>query len=129
VINEYGVTAGLVTLRDLTARIAGEVPDESEPTQTEFERLPDGSILIDGLALLEDVADVLGVPLQDADVDTLGGYIFGRLGRKPEVGDTINLGDYTLRVEELDALRIARVYASKQGERTPIPSIFTDTAS
>jgi CBS domain containing-hemolysin-like protein len=129
VINEYGVTAGLVTLRDLTARIAGEVPDESEPNQAEFERLPDGSISIDGLALLEDVADALGVPVQDAAVDTLGGYIFGRLGRKPEVGDTITLGDYVLRVEELDALRIARVRASRPGERTPIPSVFTDTAS
>jgi len=109
VVDEYGVTAGLVTLRDLLDRIAGEVRDESEVERPTIERLPDGSALVDGLALLTDVEVELGMQFGESDYDTLGGLIFGRLGRRPAVGDSIDLDGRTLIVEEVDGVRVSRV--------------------
>jgi CBS domain containing-hemolysin-like protein len=113
VVDEYGMTDGIVTLTDVVSRIAGEVLDEAERGQPAFQPQADGSTMVDGLALLEDVEHVLGVQIQDAEVDTLGGHIFGRLGRRPQIGDAINISDYRFEVAELDALRIARVRVSK----------------
>lgn len=109
VVDEYGVTAGLVTLRDLIDRIAGEVRDEWEAEAPTVERLDDGSALVDGLALLSDVEAELGIPFGESDYDTLGGFIFGRLGRRPVVGDSVAVDGRTLVVEEMDGLRVARV--------------------
>ncbi len=109
VVDEYGVTAGLATLRDLIDRIAGEVRDESEADAPMIQRLDDGSALVDGLALLPDVEAELGIPFDESDYDTLGGFIFGRLGRRPAVGDSVALDGRLLVVEEMDGLRVARV--------------------
>ncbi len=108
VIDEYGATAGLVTLKDLMDRLAGEVRDQSEVARPNMERAPDGSVLVDGLTLLTDVQSELGIDLDDSEHDTLGGLIFGRLGRRPILGDRVDIGDRTLVVEELDGLRVAR---------------------
>jgi CBS domain containing-hemolysin-like protein len=109
-VDEYGSSAGLMTLRDLMERIAGEVPDETETTVPEIEMLPDASARVDGLTLLSDVEAVLGIPFADADYDTLGGFMFGQLGRRPRVGDTVRVAEHTLTVEEVDGLRVARVH-------------------
>jgi CBS domain containing-hemolysin-like protein len=122
VVDEYGVTAGLVTLRDLLDRIAGEVRDEAEAQAPSVERLPDGAALVDGLALLRDVEMELGIPFGESDFDTLGGFIFGRLGRRPEVGDSIAVDGRTLIVEEMDGLRVARV-------RVPVPETAEESRS
>ena len=116
VVDEYGVTAGLVTLRDLLDRIAGEVRDESEAEKPLVERRPDGSSLVDGLALLGDVQGELGIPYGETDYDTLGGFIFGNLGRRPEVGDSIAVDGWTLVVEEMDGLRVARVQVAARDQ-------------
>ena len=118
VVDEYGVTAGLVTLRDLLDRIAGEVRDESEVAPPTVERLPNGDVIVDGLALLTDVEAELGIPFGESDYDTLGGYIFGRLGKRPEVGEGIDLDGWTLVVQELDGLRVARVRVQARAEKS-----------
>lgn len=123
-IDEFGGTAGLVTLEDLLERIVGEVQDEFEPPATEIEVLSDGRALIDGLTLIDDVNDRFGLHLDDANYDTIGGYIFGELGRRPEVGDEIQVEGHTLRVAELDGLRIARV--ELRPAETKIDSRVTD---
>jgi CBS domain containing-hemolysin-like protein len=109
VVDEYGTTAGLVTLRDIIDRIAGEVRDESELERPTIERQPDGSALVDGLALLNDVELELGMTFGESDYDTLGGLLFGHLGRRPTVGDAIDLDGRTLTVEEVDGVRVSRV--------------------
>jgi CBS domain containing-hemolysin-like protein len=111
-IDEFGGTAGLVTLEDLLERIFGEVQDEFERPETEIELLPDGSALIDGLSLIDDVNERFGLHMDDTDYDTVGGFVFGALGRKPDVGDAVSVGNRTLQVEALDGLRIARVRLS-----------------
>lgn len=111
-IDEFGGTAGLVTLEDLLERIFGEVQDEFERPETDVEMLPDGSALIDGLTLIDDVNDRFGLHLDDTDYDTIGGYVFGELGRRPDVDDEITVENRTLQVAALDGLRIARVRLS-----------------
>ena len=109
VIDEYGGTAGMITLRDLMERMAGEVPDESEPPRPHIAWLVDGAVAIDGLMLLEDVEHELGVDFGEQDVDTVGGLIFALLGRAPSVGDVVTAQGYDFAIEELDGLRVARV--------------------
>ncbi|MDP9373025.1 MAG: hemolysin family protein [Chloroflexota bacterium] len=109
VIDEFGGTAGLVTLEDLMERLVGDVRDEFEPVEQDIENLPDGSVMLDGLLLIEDVNERFGLRIEDEFNNTIGGYIFSRLGRKPELGDEVEVGSHTFVVEELDGLRIARL--------------------
>ena len=110
VLDEFGGTAGIVTLKDLVARLLGSVGDEYTPATQEVRTLADGSILVDGLALVEDVNAQLGTRFDASEVDTLGGLVFSRLGRRPRVGDEVEIGgNYRARVERLDGLRVARV--------------------
>lgn len=108
VLDEYGGTAGLVTLEDLLEEIVGEVSDPFD-TEPDIQPLPDGSHLIDGLTLIEDVNEHFGLNLSDPHYDTIAGFILGRLGRVAKVGDTVVVDGVRLRVEAMDGLRIARV--------------------
>ncbi len=108
VLDEYGGTAGLVTLADLLEEIVGEVSDEFE-TEEAIRQLPDGSWLIDGLTPITEVNERFGLQLRDPHYDTIAGYVLGRLSRLAQVGDSVPAGDYRLRVEALDGRRIARV--------------------
>ncbi|HET6319726.1 MAG TPA: hemolysin family protein [Chloroflexota bacterium] len=110
VLDEFGGTAGIVTLNDLASRLLGTIGDGSTPITPRFRRLPDGAVLADGLTLLDDVNEELGTRFEAEDVDTLGGLVFARLGRRPEVGDLVAIDDgWCARVEQLDGLRIASV--------------------
>jgi CBS domain containing-hemolysin-like protein len=110
VLDEFGGTAGIVTLRDLVARLLGDFGDEYTPATQEVRSLADGTIIADGLALVEDVNAQLGTHFDASEVDSLGGLVFSRLGRKPQVGDEVDIGSgWQARVERLDGLRIARV--------------------
>jgi CBS domain containing-hemolysin-like protein len=110
VLDEYGGTTGIVTLKNLVARLLGDVGDEYAPAAQELRLLGDGSVVADGLMLIEDVNEQLVTHFDASEVDTLGGLVFTRLGRRPRVGDDVDLGSgYTARVESLDGLRIARV--------------------
>jgi CBS domain containing-hemolysin-like protein len=114
VIDEFGGTAGIVTLENILERLVGDVQSELEAPETpEVVERPDGSFVIDGLMLIDDFNDQFGLRLEDDNYDTIGGYLFGKLGRRPEPGDEVTLPDgRTLQVEALDGLRIARVRVS-----------------
>ncbi|MBN1147045.1 MAG: HlyC/CorC family transporter [Anaerolineales bacterium] len=109
VLDEYGGTAGLATLEDLLEEIVGEVSDPFDESTPEIEFLQDGSALIDGLTLIEDVNEQLKLDLQDPDYDTIAGYVLGKLGRIPRANDTVEGGGVRIGVKEMDGLRIARV--------------------
>jgi CBS domain containing-hemolysin-like protein len=110
VLDEFGGTAGIVTLKDLVARLLGSVGDEYAPATHEVRTLADGTIVADGLALVEDINAQLGTHFDASEVDSLGGLVFSRLGRRPHVGDEVEIGaNYRARVERLDGLRVARV--------------------
>jgi CBS domain containing-hemolysin-like protein len=109
VLDEYGGTAGLVTLEDLLEEIVGEVSDPFDLATPHIQTMPDGTSLIDGLTLIEDVNAHLGLSLQDPDYDTIAGYVLGRLGHIPKLKETVEIDGMKLRVEAMDGLRIARV--------------------
>jgi CBS domain containing-hemolysin-like protein len=109
VLDEYGGTAGLVTLDDLVEQIVGEVQDPFDKSAPAIQRLPDGTALIDGLTLIEDVNNTFGLNLKDEFYDTIAGYMLGRLGRMAKVGDFLEVDGQRLKVEAMDSLRIARV--------------------
>lgn len=110
-VDEYGGTAGLVTVHDVFDRAVGEVKDEFTSSRVDVQLLPDGA-LIDGLVTLEEVNDALGLALQDDDYDTLGGLVLGRLGRMAQGGDEVEVEGVRLRVEAMDGRRIALVRAT-----------------
>jgi CBS domain containing-hemolysin-like protein len=109
VLDEYGGTAGLVTLEDLLEEIVGEVSDPFDAVAPEVQILADGVALVDGLTLVEDVNEQLGLDLQEPDYDTIAGYVLGKLGRIPRPDDVVEGDGLSIRVEEMDGLRIARV--------------------
>lgn len=108
VLDEYGGTAGVVTLEDLLEEIVGEVSDpfDAEP---EINPLPDGSSSVDGLTLIDEVNEHFDLNLSDPNYDTIAGYILGQLGRMAQVGDVLTVDGVTLRVTAMDGLRIARI--------------------
>ena len=110
VIDEYGGTAGLVTFERVMERIVGELGgDFGTGASTPIRQLPDGSAEVDGLALVTDINEQFGLEIDEETYTTLGGYMLGRLGRRPQVGDTVEVGGRTLRVEAVDGLRVSRV--------------------
>src|SRR5207249_4452762 len=101
VIDEYGGTAGLVTFESLMERIVGEIPGETGARERVTLR-GDGSADIDGLALVADINEQFGLDVDASTYTTVGGYMLGRLGRRPKLGDTIEIGGRKMRVEALD---------------------------
>jgi len=113
VLDEYGGTAGIVTLEDLLEEIIGEVSDPFD-RGTEIEPLPDGSSLVDGLTPIEEVNEYFGLQLTNPHYDTIAGYFLGRLGRLAKLGDTIVEDGVRLRVVAMDGRRVARVWIFPQ---------------
>lgn len=110
VVDEFGGTSGMVTLEDLLEEIVGNVIDEFDVPREPVELLPDGSASLDGLLPIEDVNERFALGIEEPFYDTLGGYVFGQLGRVAVIGDAVPLADgRRLVVEELDGLRVSRV--------------------
>lgn len=109
VMDEYGGTAGLVTLEDLMEEIVGEVSDPFDVVEPDILPLSDGSYSIDGRMLIEEVNARLGLNLHDPHYDTIAGYVLGRLGRIPKPKETVECDHVRLQVEAMDGLRIARL--------------------
>lgn len=112
VIDEYGGTAGIVTLEDLVESLVGEIRDEGEAEEPEPTLEADGTIVLDGLTTLVEAKEYYGLDVNadEFGVETVGGFVFSSLGRPAVVGDEIKVpSGQQLRVEELDGLRVARV--------------------
>lgn len=125
VVDEFGGTAGMVTIEDLMEELVGEIYDEFENSeQSEIIKLAEGEYLINGRVLLDDVSDLLRVVLEEETVSTIGGYVFNRLGRKPAKGDSVEFDGYSFIVVEVVGFRITRVKAIKKS--IPVPSSQTE---
>jgi CBS domain containing-hemolysin-like protein len=113
VIDEYGGTAGLVTLEDLIEELVGEIADEYDVDEQRTEQLADGSLRVDASMNLDEVNDLLGAELPEGDWDTVGGLLFGLLGHVPNEGETVDADGYRLRAERVQGRRIRRVCITK----------------
>ncbi|MDF2439990.1 MAG: magnesium and cobalt exporter, family, partial [Abditibacteriota bacterium] len=106
VIDEYGGTAGLITMGDLLEQVFGDVRDEFDRSDPEIAEQPDGSILLRGRVLIDEINERYGLGLNSDDADTMAGLVLTALGRPAEVGDEVEIHHARLRVEQIDRLRI-----------------------
>jgi putative hemolysin len=109
VLDEYGGTAGLVTLEDLIEEIVGEIQDEHEHEPLPFEEELEGEVRISGAVPVAEVNEKFGLQLPDELYETVGGFVFGSLGRVGQVGDEVAVPGGVLRVVAMDGRRIERV--------------------
>jgi putative hemolysin len=119
VIDEYGGTAGLVTFEALMGRIVGDLSAGSGGVAP-IVVSPEGSARIDGLVLVTDINEQFGLHIDSTTYATVGGFVLGRLGRRPRVGDTIEVEGREMRVEALDGIRVAKVGLSKPISPSPV---------
>ncbi len=120
-IDEYGGTAGLVTVEDILEEIVGDIQDEFDDERPEIEK-KDDTYSFDGRMLLEEVNEYLNLSLDDSEVDTLAGWIYMQIDHPPKIGDTVKAEGYEFRVSEVDHYRITRVLVKKQAAQQSVPN-------
>ena len=109
VLDEYGVTAGMITLEDLLEEIVGEIQDEFDEERPEVEEKGSKTYSVDGKMLLEDVNDTFELALDTENCDTIGGWVYSQLDYPPKVGQKVQTPAAAFTVEEIDKMRIVRV--------------------
>jgi len=114
VVDEYGGTAGVVTIEDLLEEIVGEIQDEYDAEEPTVEEVGEHEYLFDARVLLDEVNKLLGVELPSEGGDTLGGFIYSQLGKIPAVGDTIEFRDVKIEVLSVAGRRIKQVRATSR---------------
>jgi CBS domain containing-hemolysin-like protein len=109
VLDEYGGTAGLVTMEDLLEEIVGDILDEHDADLAAVAASTDGSIIIDGSLTISDFNSRFETELDDTDYTTIGGYLFGMLGRLPKVGDRVVIDKQQFEIIDMEGRRVAGV--------------------
>jgi CBS domain containing-hemolysin-like protein len=110
VVDEYGRTAGIVTVEDIVEEVVGEIDDETDPAGGEVRQLPNGDWFVRGHVAVTDLHDYgLGLPVDTDAYNSVGGFVFATLGRLPRRGDTVDADGYSIRVESVRDNRIEAV--------------------
>ena len=122
VADEYGGTAGIITLEDLVEELVGDIRDEYDVDEPETTRLQGGELEVDGLLNLDDFEDETGLVLPEGPYETVAGYVVAQLGHVPTVGETVTFDGHTLTVVEIDGRRISRVKVKITGPAAPEPA-------
>jgi CBS domain containing-hemolysin-like protein len=112
VIDEFGGTAGMVTIEDLIEEIVGEIVDEFDDEEPMIQEI-DGGWLVDGKLDVDDLAELAGIELPDEEWDTVGGLVFGLAGRVPDEGDTFDVEGLQFTAYSVDGRRISRVKVAR----------------
>ena len=125
VLDEYGGTAGLVTIEDLLEEIVGEIQDEYDVEEPMVERLSEHEARVDGRADVDEILELFDLDLQledEDEYDTVGGLVYHRIGGVPAPGDSVDVDGLRLTVESTDGRRVGKVLVTRMLERaTPVP--------
>ncbi len=116
VVDEYGGTAGLVTIEDVLEEIVGEIQDEYDREEATMQRVSDSEAIVDARVSLDDLNELLGLEIESEDFDTVGGFVYHQLGRMPAPGDEIQTDGFTLRVLSVAGRRVKKVRVAKVAE-------------
>jgi CBS domain containing-hemolysin-like protein len=117
IIDEYGGTAGIITVADILEQVFGDLPDEASETEPEILQLPDGSIQLAGGVSIDEVNELFGLGFPSEEAVTMAGLVINALGRTASVGDEVEINGIRLRVEKVDRFRIATLSLFLPAER------------
>ncbi|HUP28084.1 MAG TPA: hemolysin family protein [Chloroflexia bacterium] len=109
VVDEYGGTAGLVTIEDLIEEIVGEIQDEYDVEPQMIEQVSDVEVHVDARVPLDDINDLLHVTWEAEDSDTVGGFVYEQLGRIPQPGESVEVGNYVITVLSTEGTRLKQL--------------------
>jgi putative hemolysin len=121
VVDEYGGTAGLITIEDLIEEIVGEIQDEYDVEEALIEEVSDKEALFDARVSIRDVNDTLDLDIEDEDFDTLGGLLYHELGKVPNVGDEVRVDGAVVTVLSTTGRRVRKVRVTKVPSTTDSP--------
>ena len=119
VVDEHGGTEGMVTFEDLLEELVGEIADEHDIVEEMVQPAEDGASLIDARMPLEEFNEHMDLEIEDEQFNTLGGHVFGQLGREPSVGDVVTGDSFVLKVEEADRHRIIKLLFTRKTPNKP----------
>jgi CBS domain containing-hemolysin-like protein len=122
VVDEYGGTAGLVTLEDLIEELVGEIVDEYDVEEAKVEPLPGGDVRVNARMPIDELNELLQMEFPQGDWDTVGGLIFNLLGHVPTEGEAVEFDSHRLRAEKVQGRRIGRVRISKLAPASDRPT-------
>jgi magnesium and cobalt exporter, CNNM family len=120
VVDEYGGTAGIVTLEDLVEELIGDIRDEYDLEEGSLKQLHGGQVEVDGLLNLDEFEEQAGLRLPEGPYETVAGYVLATLGRLPVMGDAVEVNDNRLTVTAMDGRRIARVRVGPAADGAPV---------
>ncbi|MFZ5352988.1 MAG: hemolysin family protein [Bacillota bacterium] len=113
VIDEYGGTAGLITIEDLLEEIVGNIFDEYDDVIVDYEKVDDSTYIINGMLSISEINDIMNLEMPEEEFDTISGMILSLSGKIPEVGDEVQFEDISFRIEEVDDKRISKIKIQK----------------
>ncbi len=117
VVDEYGGTVGMVSLENILEELVGQIQDEFDQEQPLFKQENEGTWEIAGALPLHELTELVGEPLQEEGITTTSGWVTHKLGGFPKLGDALVIGNFDLRVEEMDGLRVAKLKLIKRKEQ------------
>ena len=119
VVDEYGGTAGLVTIEDLIEEIVGEIADEFDVEEEPIQRVSESEAVLDARVSIDALQELFGIQVEEGDFDTVGGFVFNHLGKMPSVGEEIRVDGLVVRVLSVSGRRIKRLRVIKEEPPPP----------